>query len=92
MNADDSAAGIAQSLPLGVKSSHLVGAHLLRHFATSPKASGKPRRAFVDAALAFDEIPQRLIQVLVLCRVPKHPRPFAPRPIIDFATVRRAKD
>ena len=70
MNSDDSAAGIAQSLPLGVKSSHLVGAHLLRHFATSPKATGKPRRTFVDAALALDEVPQRLIQVLVLCRVP----------------------
>ena len=60
--------------------------------ATSPKAPGEPRRAFVDSTLAFDKVPQRLIQVLVLCRVPKHPRPFAPRPIIDFATVRRAKD
>ena len=57
MNADNSAAGIAQSLPLGVKSSHLVGAHLLRHFATSPKATGKPRRTFVDAARSLTRSP-----------------------------------
>ena len=41
MNADDSAAGIAQSLPLGVKSSHLVGAHLLRHFADFAQDTGQ---------------------------------------------------
>jgi integrase len=41
---------------------------------TSPEATGKPRRAFVDAAPAFDEITQRLIQVFVCRRVPQHAR------------------
>jgi len=58
--------------------------------ATSPKTPGKTRRAFVDAAFAFDELTQWLIQVLVLCRVPQNPRPFAPRPIIDLVAICRA--
>ena len=33
MNSDDSAAGITQSLPLGVRRSRLVKAYMLRHFA-----------------------------------------------------------
>ena len=40
---------------------------------TSPEATGKPRRAFVDAALALDEITQWLIQALVFRGVPQHP-------------------
>jgi hypothetical protein len=59
---------------------------------TSPEATGKPRRAFVDAAPAFDEITQRLIQALVFRRVPQHARPLAPHPIIELATISRAKD
>ena len=51
--------------------------------ATSPQTPGKPRRAFVDAAFALDEIPQRLTKVLVFCRVALYARPFAPRAIID---------
>ena len=35
---------------------------------TSPQTTGKPRRASVDPALAFDEVPQRLVQVLFLPR------------------------
>jgi hypothetical protein len=45
--------------------------------ATSPQTPGKPRHAFVDAALAFDKVPQRLIQVLEFSRVPQHTGPFA---------------
>jgi hypothetical protein len=36
----------------------------------SPKATGKPRCAFVETALAFDEIPQRFIHVLGSGAVP----------------------
>jgi len=49
---------------------------------TSPEAAGEPRRTLVDAALALDEIAQRLIQVFVFRGVPQHPRPFAPCPVI----------
>ena len=49
--------------------------------------TSKPRRAFVDPALALDKIPQRLIQVLEFRRVPQHPRPFAPRPLFSSSTV-----
>ena len=59
---------------------------------TSPEATGKPRRAFVDAALTLDEIAQWLIQVFVCCRVPQHPRPLAPHPVIELATICRAED
>ena len=59
---------------------------------TSPQTPGKPFRAFVDPALALDEITQRFIQVLVFCGVPQHPRPLAPRPTIDLVWIGRAKD
>ena len=52
--------------------------------ATSPKMTAKPFRALVDAAPALNEIAQRLIHFLVFGRVAQHPRPFAPRPIIDL--------
>jgi len=55
--------------------------------ATSPEATVEPSRTFVYAALAFDEITQRLIQVLVFRRVPQHPRILAQRPI--FKTKKR---
>jgi hypothetical protein len=56
---------------------------------TSPKATGKLRRAFVDTAFAFDKVPQWLVQVLVFRGIPHHPRPFAPRPVIDLVTISR---
>jgi hypothetical protein len=56
----------------------------------SPKATSKPRSAFVDSALALDKLAQRLIKVLVLCCVPQNTGPFASRPVIDL--VSRAKD
>jgi hypothetical protein len=40
--------------------------------ATSPEATGKPRRTFVDTAFALNKITQRLVQVLEFCRVPQH--------------------
>jgi len=49
--------------------------------AASPKAPGKPLRASVDAALALDEITQRLAQILVHCCVPQRPRPLALGPV-----------
>ena len=55
----------------------------------SPKPTSKPRRTFVDAALALDEVPQRLIQVLVFRRVPQHTGPFASRALIDLVTICR---
>src|SRR5690348_13935204 len=58
----------------------------------STKASSKPRRAFVDPALALAEITQRLIRALEFCGVPQHVRPFAPRPVIDLVWIARAKD
>jgi hypothetical protein len=58
----------------------------------SAQATGIPRRTFVDPALALDEDPQRLIQALEFGRVPQHPRPLAPRPLIDLATISRAKN
>jgi hypothetical protein len=39
---------------------------------TLPKPKGKSRRAFVDAALALDEISQRFVQVLEFGGVPQH--------------------
>ena len=60
--------------------------------ATSPKTTSIPLRACVDAAPGFHEIPQRLIQILELCRVPQRPRPLAPRPVVDLVWVGRAKD
>ena len=55
----------------------------------SSKAPGKPRRAFVDAPLAFYRVPQWLIQVFEFCRVPQNPRPFAPRALIGLVTICR---
>ena len=52
----------------------------------SSKAPGKPRRAFVDAPLAFYKVPQWLIQVFEFCRVPQNPRPFSPRALIGLVT------
>jgi hypothetical protein len=45
--------------------------HLITYTRTSPKATGISNRTFVDAATAFDEISQRLIQVLVHRRIPQ---------------------
>jgi hypothetical protein len=44
-----------------------------------------PVRTFVDAALALNEIPQLLIQILELRGVPQRPRPFALRAVIDLS-------
>ena len=60
--------------------------------ATSPKATSKPCRALRETASALDEITQRLVQVLVCCCKPQRPRPFAPRPGVDFVWIGRAKD
>jgi hypothetical protein len=59
---------------------------------TSSEATSKPSRTFVDAALALDKVPQRLIQILVICRVPAHTRPFASRSIIHLFRISGAKD
>jgi hypothetical protein len=48
---------------------------------TSPQPLSKPRRVFVDPALALDKITQRLSQILEFRRKPQHPGPFAPRPL-----------
>ena len=39
---------------------------------TSPKAPGKPRRAFVDSTFALDKITQRFVLILEFRRVPQH--------------------
>ena len=72
---------------LSIKSRWVLIAHVCDLL--SP-ATSKPGRAFVDAALALDEIAQRLIQVFEFCRVPKHPRPFVPRGHQTFAGSRCA--
>ena len=41
-----------------------------RSLSVPPKTPSKPLRASVDAALALNEIPQQLVQVLVFCGVP----------------------
>jgi hypothetical protein len=63
----------------------------IRHLPLATQVpTSKPRRAFVDAAFALDEIGKRLIQVFEFCRVRQHPRPFTPRPIIDLFRIGRA--
>jgi hypothetical protein len=57
--------------------------------AASPEAPGKSRRAFVDAALAPDKVPQWLIQVFEFRRIPQNAGPFAPRPIINLCWISR---
>jgi muconate cycloisomerase len=52
--------------------------------ATSPEATSIPRRTFVDAAPAYDEIAERLVQVLVFGGEAQRPRPFAPRSVIGL--------
>ena len=52
-------------------------------------ATSKPRRTFVDAALALDKIAQRFSQILEFCGVSQNPRPFAPRPVIDLFWIGR---
>jgi len=56
------------------------------------KSTGKPTRAFVDTALALNEIPQRFIHFLEFGRVPQYPRPLAPRALIDPVAICRAKN
>ena len=58
----------------------------------SPEATTKPRRTFIDAALALDEITQGFIQILEFRGEPQNARPFAPHPIIDLFWIGRAKD
>jgi hypothetical protein len=58
----------------------------------SPEAPGEASCASVDATLPLDELIQRLGNVLVFCRVPHHPRPFASGALIDLFRIRSAQD
>jgi hypothetical protein len=81
---------MGQGFPNYVLASRMWGA--VATLPTSPEATGKPRRAFVDSSLTLDEVAQWLIQVLEFRRVPQHARPFATHPVIELAAISRAKD
>jgi hypothetical protein len=58
----------------------------------SPQPPSEPGSARIDAALAPDELVQRLVIRLVRCRVPQDPRPFAPGSFVGFGCLVRMAD
>jgi len=62
-----------------------------QQLSVSLKATSITSPAFVDPALAHDEITRRLIQVLIFRHIPQHARPFASLPVIDSQPMRRPR-
>ena len=56
------------------------------------KADQELLRTFVDPAFALDVGSQWFIQILEFRRVPQHPRPIAPRPMVRFFAICGAKN
>jgi hypothetical protein len=57
-----------------------------------PRASGKPRCAFVDTTFAPDERGKRFTIQFVFGTVTEQARPFASRSLVDFPTISGAQD
>jgi hypothetical protein len=57
-----------------------------------PPEIGEPRGAGVDAALALDELIERIGIRFVDCRVSHEARPFAPSTLVGFGRVGGAPD
>jgi hypothetical protein len=64
----------------------------IRDGSFSPQAPREPGSAGVNAPLPPDELVQLLGSRLVHCRVPHHPRPFAPRAFVGLGRVGGATD